>query len=397
MKKSKFLIYAAVAATAAIVSSCSNEDVVEQTPQKGRPIVVEASVDGSSRATVATSFTGFKLYGYDQANEGAQFLNGVGFANSGTAWTSVGAANWPTGTGACDFYAISTQGAAGVPDGIDITNLKDGSFSYTVPTDVAEQKDILVANQNDVAYADNAGKIKLGFKHALANVTMQLRFNITEGENSTATGLNDQKLYIQYITLHNVYVAGTYNSATNTWTPAETATKQNVTIRFDGGDPDTEPTLILTPGHPTTNVATDASNYQVLFDRTNSMMIMPQTLSRPTTLSDFESNETDQFIEIRCIQFTNVGAKHKVSRTETISLENETPWTELGSQYVSDFPTSISDNTDPHGCKSIYIPLSEALTTAGFGVNKTYNLRLSIANMLNNDGSKTVNVAEIAG
>lgn len=390
MKKSKFLIYAAVAATAAIVSSCSNEDVVEQTPQKGRPIVVEASVDGDSRASVATSFTGFKLYGYKDNTEKTNFLDGVNFAKSNSSWVSVGSANWPEGSGNCNFYAISTQGAAGVPDGIDITNLKDGSFSYTVPADVAAQQDILVANHNDVAYADNSGKIKLGFKHALANVTMQVRFNFTENNNPVVSEDISECLFsFDRIKIHNVYTSGTYNASTGVWTP--TGELGTITLNFPQA-----------PVYKAYDVDEDiyktGIKYQdiVLGSAGASLMVMPQTFESYWVNNDPKDNP---------VPVANAEAAHQpyieihgVVYTTSSTTENDTPFNYTPEQLADDegvgalFDVLIGE--DEYLAQNIYIPLKSPFV---FGVNKNYNLRLNILGAFAEDGTTAFTPVEAAG
>ena len=395
MKKAKFLIYAAVAATAAIVSSCSNEDVVEQTPQKGRPIVVEASVDGDSRASVATSFTGFKLYGYKADDNKTNFLDGVNFANSGSSWVSVGSANWPEGSGNCNFYAISTQGAAEAPEGIDITDLKNGTFSYTVPTNVAEQKDILVANQNNVAYADNAGKIKLGFKHALANVQLKLRFNHSEystKDDPTGNIRAGYKYAIQYVTLHNVKTTGTYNASTG-WDTSE-GTLSNVTINFDGGNRDVEPSLILTAAKGTTS---NKIPYQDVAVDANSIMVIPQTLEHvdgfgtANPMNNYNGNAA--YIEIHGVMWDPANSSYwddEDGEEVEVSLEGSTPWS--AHDHVSDFSYKLSNTIDSHRCVSIYLPLPEALN---FDINKKYTLRMNLYNFKKGDGQDAFEAATI--
>lgn len=398
MKKSKFLIYAAVAATAAIVSSCSNEDVVEQTPQKGRPIVVEASVDGDSRASVATSFTGFKLYGYDQANEGAQFLNGVGFANSGTAWTSVGAANWPEGSGKSDFYAISVQGAAPatLPTAFDITDLSSGSFDYTVPANVADQQDILVAKHTDVSYADNAGKIKLGFKHALANVTMQVRFNRKEnGENTTTSMREGEILTFNKIIFHNVYTSGTYNASTGVWTP--TGEKGDVVINF------AEAPSYRSDVNYNSVAYQDLKDGDAIFGQ--SVMFVPQTPDAYWTPSENHgiSEATGKpYIEIVGLTYTTSAATPKSPLNYTSAeleqflndlIENETemPFNiEYGDNIdenvgEEEIPAEVERLSNSKFATSFYIPLPNGFS---FSFNKNYNLRLNVANAFRADGKK---------
>lgn len=390
MKKTKFLIYAAVAATAAIVCSCSNEDVVEQTPQKGRPIVVEASVDGSSRATVATSFTGFKLYGYKDDADKTNFLDGVNFANSGSSWVSVGSANWPEGSGSCNFYAISTQGAAEAPEGIDITDLKNGTFSYIVPTDVAKQKDILVASQNDVAYNDNAGKIKLGFKHALANVTMQVRFNFTENNNPVVSEDISECLFsFDRIKIHNVYTSGTYNASTGVWTP--TGELGTITLNFPQAP-------VYKAYDADEDIYKTGIKYQdiVLGSAGASLMVMPQTFESYWVNNDPKDNPVpvenaeaahQPYIEI-----------HGVVYTTSSTTENDTPFNYTPEQLADDegagslFEVLIGE--DEYLAQNIYIPLKSPFV---FGVNKNYNLRLNILGAFAEDGTTAFTPVEAAG
>ncbi len=390
MKKAKFLIYAAVAATAAIVSSCSNEDVVEQTPQKGRPIVVEASVDGDSRASVATSFTGFKLYGYKADANKTNFLDGVNFANSGSSWVSVGSANWPEGSGNCNFYAISTQGEAEAPEGIDITDLKNGTFSYTVPTDVAEQKDILVASQNDVTYADNAGKIKLGFKHALANVTMQVRFNWKENNKLVVQDqINEALFSFDYIKIHNVYTSGTYNAATGVWTP--TGEPGTITINFAQA-----PVYKAYNESEADGIYKTGVKYQdiVLGSAGASLMVMPQTFESYWVNNDPKDNP---------VPVANAEAAHQpyieihgVVYTTSSTTENDTPFNHTADELKEEelFEFIIGDDDDAHYASKMYIPLKSPFF---FDLNKNYNLRLNILGAFAENGKMVFDPVESIG
>ena len=63
MKKSKFLIFAALAAAATISVGCSNDDVVT-TKDSGVPLKVTAGVNDGTRAQQITSLNYFQLYGF---------------------------------------------------------------------------------------------------------------------------------------------------------------------------------------------------------------------------------------------------------------------------------------------------------------------------------------------
>ena len=97
MKKSRVLIFAALAAVATTSVSCSNDDVVT-TKDSGVPLKVTAGVNDGTRAQQITSLNYFQLYGFlgDATNE---FKNKTFAGTDGQAdWTATDAnfaSNWP--------------------------------------------------------------------------------------------------------------------------------------------------------------------------------------------------------------------------------------------------------------------------------------------------------------
>ena len=126
MKKSKFLIYAALAAAAVAISSCSDNDVLDSTTKaKGDALIVNASLnDGSRIATTGSDgFNSFMLYGYANpttTNPTSVFdVTGDGIAYQKTSgnWGLVNVdlsskAVWPSTSGdTYNFYALSVGGS----------------------------------------------------------------------------------------------------------------------------------------------------------------------------------------------------------------------------------------------------------------------------------------------
>ena len=155
MKKLKFLTLAAIAAATAMVSSCSDNDVLEGVKDTGIPFSVTASTNsGGSRGSDITTLSNFQLWGFGTDQD--SHFDGDNFApKSGSTTVFVSSdntPNWPN-TNNCLFYGISDNTstmAYGVPagsPGINTTKagIRNGAFTYTIPTSVADQKDLLVA------------------------------------------------------------------------------------------------------------------------------------------------------------------------------------------------------------------------------------------------------------
>ena len=204
MKKAKFLIYAALAAATAMVSSCSDNDVLSEPANEpeGKALIVNPTVLDSRVTPLAKSaFTGFKLYGIQNPTNGesvGSFVNtgtDYGVNYSGTfgesaaevAFAPATTVKWPTTNpdNSANFYGISVQGGADLAEsGITVTEdgITEGTFSYSAPmsggyVDLSKQKDIMIASSLDAEQKDNNGVVTLPFKHSFAKLTHQMRWN----------------------------------------------------------------------------------------------------------------------------------------------------------------------------------------------------------------------------
>ena len=111
MKKLKFLTLAAIAAATAMVSSCSDNDVLEGVKDTGIPFSVTASTNsGGSRGSDITTLSNFQLWGF--GTEQTSHFDGDNFVpKSGSTTVFVSSANtpnWPN-TNNCLFYGITLQ------------------------------------------------------------------------------------------------------------------------------------------------------------------------------------------------------------------------------------------------------------------------------------------------
>lgn len=83
MKKAKFLIYAALAASTVAISSCSDNDVLSEPANEpeGKALIVNPTVEGSRIATTGSGdFKSFKLFGFQNppaTQSQSLFFNGT--------------------------------------------------------------------------------------------------------------------------------------------------------------------------------------------------------------------------------------------------------------------------------------------------------------------------------
>lgn len=236
----KILVMSAfVAISAAFVACSSNDDLVqaptapEETVDEGTPLTIK--VTDATRGTdwTATSLPSFSLYSV--ANGGTtRWLgtyengssSGVVFDNTsdgGTGYTGefTNGSNllWEDGT--WDFYAISdatfyeeSDGDVGTQDAEHLDAATDRNFTYVVPTNYNDQKDLLVAAAIGKKSTDNGGVVSLPFQHALAQIgQITLKFDATGNTESNASKV----FIIKSITIHGIKSTGKYTFPA-TWT-----------------------------------------------------------------------------------------------------------------------------------------------------------------------------------
>ncbi len=216
MKKSKILIFAALAAAATIVSSCSNDDVVT-TKDSGVPLKVTAGVNDGTRAQQITSLNYFQLYGFlgDTNNE---FKNKTFTGTDGQAdWAATDvnfASNWPAENTDYTFYGVSENSSAGMSTAFTNATFSNTAqtFTYTIPSDIAAQKDLLVAK----ATGSSSTGLNMEFEHALATTTLNISIDPSITNFAEYDGYR-LRAAVKSIELHNVYTGGTYDFSTGTW------------------------------------------------------------------------------------------------------------------------------------------------------------------------------------
>ena len=223
MKKTIWMT--ALTAVTATLISCSSEDSLagKENPAEGQasgiPFVVNVANSDATRGTAISAISSFNMVGIQGTFN--KWMDNYLFTKPDGSWVADGHANltWPDGTDTHTFYATS--------DNTDeVPAITDGTFVYTVPTTVSDQKDLLVAVSED----NEAGNpVTLNFKHALSSVKFNIGF-----DKDALGGDNDSHIKVTKITLYHIATKGTFdfaNYATNPWTvDPEDAEYKNIVI-----------------------------------------------------------------------------------------------------------------------------------------------------------------------
>ena len=141
-------------------------------------------------------------------NNVSAYFNGVVFEKNTTdnVFYSNDEYMWP-GDGELTFVAVTNAPDSGfVPNYTTGSDSKDmlESFTYTVPTDATAQNDIVLAKATCVGNLDASAP--LTFDHILSAVQFRVGDQMADGE-------------IKSIKLNNICSSGTFDVATQTWTP----------------------------------------------------------------------------------------------------------------------------------------------------------------------------------
>lgn len=168
-------------------------------------------------------------------------------AQGNNRWTTDNTYYWPGNGHTLQFYAL-TPDDAGIQ--MPATPASTHLSSYTVPQDVAEQHDILVATTEELSGNYNQA-VPLTFEHICTAIKFE-------------TGSQMQPGSIKSVMLKGVKTTGTYDMATDKWVLTDAT--DSYTLDVDKATTGTE-----TPGSGITNIE-------------NTFMMLPQTLPDGATV-----------------------------------------------------------------------------------------------------------------
>ena len=270
MKKVLFL--SAIAAMA--MASCSNDQVFDQPQNDGDYITLRAA--GGTRGiavgdAVGLQATTFRAVGLEP--DGNAYLDAT--VSYSTDWTYSPKKAWPTA--ALDFYAVNPATNANLTDvTIDGANKK---FTYEVPTDVAEQVDVMYSVKK--AQRKSNRTVDFLFKHALAQVAFKA--TTTDAKYSAEIG---------GIEVHNLKNKGTFtypemNTAAGAASNGSWANEESVD-NYAIGTVDGVPVTAIN----NTGKAVSADN--------GMLMILPQSTTKWTTTKETAVKISDADASKQC-------------------------------------------------------------------------------------------------
>lgn len=200
-----------VCALAAVVVGCSKSEVLNRPnadmPIEFNPYTGRIPVTRAVAADIDTlGHYGFRVYAFMHNGTDACDYTATPYMNKVVtfdqtldegkgAWTYSGHAYWPA-TNLLNFVAYGLNAGA-----TEVENDKT-TISYTVPVDVASQKDLLVAyNQVNTKYTDeNQGIVDFTFSHLLSRIGFSL---VTKASNAVDVTIEQVNL------VGNFYGSGT--------------------------------------------------------------------------------------------------------------------------------------------------------------------------------------------
>lgn len=335
----KNLLYiAAIAATAVGFTSCSsNEDLNDAVKDSGVPFKVTASAP-TTRATDVTTdnFTNFKLYAFE-GSATTPWIDGKQFTKS-TSWAptiTTEQYNWPTAATLSNFYGVSENATSMSSAFVDDIKTSQ-SFTYTLPTTIADQKDLLVASTTGKS---TDAQVALAFKHALANATLTLKldpkYSVTYGP--TATAHYRLAIKIKSISICNVKTVGKYNFSTSTW--SDQTTYGTYTMDYS-----TSPLVIDTDrdNAKTLSVNVDGNNGKLMFiPQTTSYWDITANVTNEATMAIKPTDKT--YIVLSCITMAYVPSEVIAKCNDLVTATTFTKDATSGNYFLGGKEVATSD------------------------------------------------------
>lgn len=359
------------AAMALVLVSCSHDEVIEVNRNND---VIEFGVvsDAATRATDVYCNNnmpgGFTVY----ANfDGKTYIDGdaIVYNENGGKWENTsGVRYWPEG-GDVSFYAHVNAGTAfkGSTTAPTIEN-------YIVPTDVADQKDLLYAVKSQ---SQTEGQVTLNFRHALSQIVFQAK-NTNENlyveiDGVTICNLGNTNTFT-YPTANTDDSIINHNGEGETTTTGAWGTWENLT----GGNTDYPVTFtaVPVPGDGAVKSLTNTNDTGKEFS-SKAMLLLPQTTTAwvPATGNAKPENQDGTYFLVDC-KICNVAGDAYASDDVVLwdgpaAVPVALNW-EQGKKYIYTFVFGDGnggydpDPTDPNKPNPVLIPITFDVTVDDF-------------------------------
>lgn len=236
--KSKYLLVTALSAAA--LTACNNDEVLEV--NQGRGISFQVATEAATRAAATTtnSIDEFMVWGFTQEDPAKTLMKDLSVSKTGSEWTYTGTIFWPAAP--VNFYSISPEPVSGkVSEGaVSITSDEQKITGFTVNTDQSQQVDLLYAvNKGETKDEHETTPVSINFRHALSQIVFKAK-NTNENLKVIVKGVkigNIKKAgdftYPNSTTESGTITTGTQGSWTSVQTP-ETFSAGVTELTLDG-------------------------------------------------------------------------------------------------------------------------------------------------------------------
>ena len=310
--------------------------------------IYSSNLDGRqtvTRGAPVTALDAFHVLAYWQ-KDGAllnQFFMDESATHNGDVWTTNSIYYWPGAAHTLQFYAYAPANAGfTTPTSSGSTTLAN----YTVPADVTQQSDIVVAN-TDALSGDNNQVVPLQFKH----ICTAVRFVV---------GSEMQPGTIKDIKLKGVKGSGNYDMSGSQWTLGNTTTdfSQSPDMATDGSTPE---------GAAITPVA-------------GTFMMLPQTLADGASVEIvFHDNMSNQD---RTLTASIAGQEWPMGKTVTYKLS-------ISPEYELEFITEPQEQDAHYVIYPITIK-ADKVPEGGWTLTSNDTENITFVEKFANDGIKSL-------
>lgn len=350
------------AAMALVLVSCSRDEVIEINRDSDE-IRFGVVTDAATRAADVycnNNLPGaFTVYAN---HEGQTYIDGDLIQKDGTAWVNkTGVRYWPEGD--VSFYAhVNGTGFTWVSG--EVPTIED----YTVPTAVAEQKDLLYAVKTQ-----SEGQVTLNFRHALSQIVFQAKNTnanlYVEIDGVTICNLGNVNTFT-YPTANTDDNIINHNGVGETTTTGAWGTWENLT----GGNTDYPVTFeaVSVPGDNDDKSLTNTNNTGKEFS-SNAMLLLPQTTTAwDTTTKPSADTQTGSYFLVDCKIWNVAGDAYADSDVVLWEGPAAVPVTinwEQGKKYIYTFVFGDGNggyDPDPDTPTPVLLPITFDVTVDDF-------------------------------
>ena len=210
--KRKFELIGAVAAAALALSACNREGLTPSYNAGNDAIAFDTYAGGVTK-TAALTTANLSTFGAAAYTGSVEIMNNQLVEGGNGAWNYTPIKYWPQ-SGALYFSAYAPYASAsnGITPSYN-TSTRSFDLTYVMPADEADQVDLLMAQNVDVADCSNRpAKVQFTFGHILSRIGLTARYKGTNVAAGTTVTLTDVKVSGKFMASGDYIVSGGWSN-----------------------------------------------------------------------------------------------------------------------------------------------------------------------------------------